>query len=378
MIKSIRSLTALFLLFFVALPNFAQRHRNSGLFLEMHGMQGLVLQSNDFVRGENRKEIPIKSFSATDLRLGWQSRGDKAWHHTHNLPYYGIGIHNIVFSKVEELGYPAALYFFFGAPFSRNTKSSFDYEFSFGLSHNWEPYDDVNNPFNLAIGSYRNAYIDAKVKYVRYLGKRMSLDAGFRFTHFSNGAMRFPNAGINLFAPFVGLRYNLIVRDPIPLENLKQQEVENKEELNIIVASGKRAVRNTDTPNHKMVSLVNISLEYLKPAGNIFKYGVGLDLGIDQNRNLTVDGDNVELASKHNQIFSSVAALGQFRANRLAVQAGIGYEFLNDGKIQFNSETYQRIGLRFYIHKHFFAGIAIKAKKFSRADYIEWSVGYSI
>ena len=297
---------ALFLLLSIALPSFAQRHRNSGLFLEMHGSQGLVLQSNDFVRGENRKETPIKSFSATDLRLGWQSRGDKAWHHTHNLPYYGIGIHNIVFSKVEELGYPAALYFFFGAPFSRNTKSSFDYEFSFGLSHNWEPYDNVDNPFNLAIGSYRNAYIDAKVKYVRYLGKRMSLDAGFRFTHFSNGAMKFPNAGINLFAPFVGLRYNVIAREPTPREHLRTQQIEPKEEFNIILASGKRSVKHTDTMNEHMVSLVNLSFEYLKPAGQKFKYGVGLDIGIDENRNIIVDGNDVELASTRNQVFSTV------------------------------------------------------------------------
>ena len=53
-------------------------------------------------------------------------------------------VNNIVFSNAEEIGYPAALYFFFGAPFYRKAKSSFDYEFSFGLSHNWKPYDRVD------------------------------------------------------------------------------------------------------------------------------------------------------------------------------------------------------------------------------------------
>ena len=373
-----RKLMLLSLLLSITLFSYAQRHRNSGLFIETHGTQGVVLQSNDFVRGENKKETPIRNFSASDLRIGWQTRGSKTWHHIHNMPYYGIGIHNIVFSNAEEIGYPAALYFFFGAPFYRNTKSSFDYEFSFGLSHNWEPYDNLDNPFNVAIGSYRNAYIDAKVKYVRYLGKRMSLDAGVRFTHFSNGAMRFPNAGINLFAPFVGLRYNLIVRDVMPLNQLETQTIKNEEEMNFILASGKRSVRNTTTPNLKMVSLINLSFEYLKPAGDIFKYGVGVDFGIDENRNLTVDGDNIEKAATEKQIFSSISAIGQFRANRLAVQAGIGYEFFNDSSFKLKKDTYQRIGLRFYLHKNFFAGIAIKAQSFSKADYIEWSIGYSM
>ena len=246
------------------------------------------------------------------------------------------------------------------------------------MSHNWKPYDVADNPFNVAIGSYRNAYIDGKIKYVRYLSKRISLDAGIRVTHFSNGAMKFPNAGINLFAPFVGLRYNVIAKDPIPREQLSTQELDQTNELNIIIASGKRSVKHTSTINEHMVSLVNLSFEYLKPAGNKFKYGMGLDIGLDQNRNLTIDGDYIELASKQRQVFSAVSVIGQFRANRLAVQAGIGYELFNNNKLYFSNDIYQRLGLRFYVHKHFFAGIAIKARSFNKADYIEWSIGYSI
>lgn len=378
MFKLIKQLIFLTLLLGVASPIFGQKYRNSGLFLETHQTQGIVIKSNDFVRGDNKDGLPIKDFSANDFRLGWQTRGSEAWHHSLNLPYYGIGIYNMVFSNEEEIGYPAALYFFFGAPFSRKEKSSFDYEFSFGLSHNWEPYDKVNNPFNLAIGSYRNAYIDAKIKYVWYFSKKFSLDAGFRATHFSNGAIRMPNAGINLFAPFVGLRYDLIAKDPVPFNQLQNKRVETTDEFNIIIASGKRSIKHTLTPNHQMASLLNVSLEYLTPASDIFKYGMGIDLGIDENRNLTIDGDNVELASKGKQVFSAVSVIGQFRAHRLGVQAGIGYELINNGKIYFSNDTYQRIGLRYYLFNHLFAGIAIKANNFSVADYIEWSLGYSI
>lgn len=371
-----------YLLFFTLLlglspPLFGQKYRNSGLYIETHFTQGKVLKSNDFVRGDNKIGLPISNFTATDLRIGWQTRGTEAWHHAHKLPYYGLGIHSMVFSNADEIGFPTAVYFFFGAPFSRKEKSSFDYEFSFGLSYNWKPYDEVNNPFNLAIGSYRNAFIDAKIKYVWYFSKKLSMDAGLRFTHFSNGAIRMPNAGINLFAPFVGLRYDLIPKDPRPFSELKSKHVNPTKEFNIIIASGKRSIKDTTTPNHQMASLLNVSLEYLKPAGDIFKLGMGIDFGFDENRNLTVDGDNVQLASKGRQVFSAVSAIGQFRANRLGVQAGLGYEFLNNGKFHFSNDTYQRIGLRYYLFKNIFAGIAIKANNFSVADYIEWSIGYS-
>lgn len=373
-----KHLIVLTLILCVVSSSYSQKYRNSGLFFETHLTQGKVLQSNDFVRGENKEGTPINDFSATDFRIGWQTRGSEAWHHVHNLPYYGIGIHSMVFSNADEIGYPAALYFFFGAPFSRREKSTFDYEFSFGLSHNWEPYDDINNPFNLAIGSFRNAYIDAKIKYVWYFSKKVSLDTGVRVTHFSNGAMRFPNAGINLFAPFVGLRYDIVAKDPVPRDHLKQKEIETTKEFNIYIASGKRAVKHTLTPNYQMASLLNLSLEYLEPAGSIFKYGIGLDVGIDQNRNLAIDGNIVDFASTKQQLFSALSVIGQFRANRLAVQMGIGYEMLNNGRFHFSNDIHQRIGLRFYLHRNLFAGIAIKANNFSKADYIEWSIGYSL
>ena len=365
------------LLLSIASTSYSQKYRNSGLFLETHLTQGGVLKSNDFVRGENRDGIPIKGFSATDFRIGWQTIGSKAWHHANRLPYYGLGIYNMVFSNAEEIGYPAALYFFFGAPFSRKEKSSFDYEFSFGLSHNWEPYDKVNNPFNLAIGSYRNAYIDAKIKYVWYFSKKVSSDAGIRVTHFSNGAMRHPNSGINLLGLFVGLRYDIITKDPIPLDQLETKKVEPTEEFNIYIASGKRSVKHTQNFNQQMASLLNVSLEYLVPAGSIFKYGMGVEMGIDQNRNVDIEGNVVDFASTKKQLFSAVSAIGQFRANRLAVQAGIGYEMINDGRFHFSNDISQRIGLRFYLFDHIIAGIAIKANNFSTADYIEWSLGYS-
>ncbi|MDD2475239.1 MAG: hypothetical protein PHI32_04905 [Dysgonamonadaceae bacterium] len=55
-----------------------------------------------------------------------------------------------------------------------------------------------------------------------------------------------------------------------------------------------------------------------------------------------------------------------------------GYEMLNNGKFHFSNDMHQRIGLRFYLYNHIIAGIAIKANNFSRADYIEWSLVYSL
>lgn len=356
---------------------FAQKNRNSGLFLEAQITQGGVIKSNAFVKGENKEGIPIDSYSATDLRVGWQTTGKQVWHHHHKLPYYGVGIHSLVFSNEEEIGYPNALYFFFGGPFSRKAKSSFDYEFSFGLSSNWKPYDAIDNPFNVAIGSYNNAYIDARIKHLWYFSKRFSLDTGIRVTHFSNGAIKLPNSGINLIAPTIGIRYDVVARNSKPVDPDELSENILTKEFNVIVASGKRSVRGTETPNQKMVELLNVSLEHLWPSGNKYKYGLGLDVGIDENRNLLIEGNEITIAGTSQQIFGGVSAIGQFRANRLGVQAEIGTEMYSSQEFHLPGNLYQRIGLRYYLFDNLITGINIKAKNFSVADYIEWSLGFS-
>lgn len=370
------TLTLLFLL--ISIFSFGQRNRNAGFFTEIHLTQGGVIKSNDFVRGENKEGKTIDNFSSTDLRFGWQTQGNELWHHDLQLPYFGLGLYNIVFSNEDEIGYPSAVYFFFGSPFARYKNSSLDYEFSFGLSYNWKPYDDINNPFNVAIGSYKNAYIDAQIKYVWYMSKRFTLDAGLRLTHFSNGAIRLPNKGINLIAPSLGIRYDIVPKTPYPFDEVKDQKRTISNELSFLFSSGKRSVRGTTTPNEHMASLFNVSVDYLIPTNNIFKYGFGLDFGLDESRNLLIDGNDITHPSITKQLFSGASVIGQFRAYRLGVQAGIGYEFFNDGKIYFTNQLYQRLGLRYYVYKDFFAGINIKARNFSVANYVEWNIGYTI
>ncbi len=370
-----RKLIAFTLMLTALSTAYSQKTGNFSLFIENVFSQGEVLKTNDFVRGLNQKGTPISDFTASDTRIGWQTKGTHQWHHLHNLPYYGIGFYNSLFSHKEEIGHPTALYFFFGGPFLSKPKSSFDYEFGFGLSSNWKPYDEIDNPFNLAIGSYMNAFIDLKMGYSWYVGKHFSLNAGLRLTHFSNGALRHPNSGINLASPFIGLRYDFISREDLlnSIPSPEQEELTNEFNINIVL--GERSVKHTTTRNIKSVSLKSVTLEYLKPTKGVFRYGFGLDVGIDENRWIAVNEDSVTLAPRKEQIFLGLAPIGQFRANRIALQAAFGYVVMSGG-VFVKNQFYQRVGIRYYLSKHLFAGIAIKATNFSKADYIEWSLGF--
>ncbi|MCL3780118.1 hypothetical protein EMN47_06910 [Prolixibacteraceae bacterium JC049] len=370
------SASTLFLLLIIAFSVQAQKKRETTFFTQIDISQGDVLKTNDFVSGINKKGFPINDFSSADIKLGWQTNGSKQWHHDLNLPYYGLGIQSTKFSLEEEIGYPTAVYFFFGGPFVKQQKYSFDYEFGFGISYNWKPYNKIDNPFNIAIGSHHNAYIDLRMAYSRYLSPEMRFIAGIHVTHFSNGAVRFPNKGMNMIAPFVGLRYHF--KAPQELAPTDIPKPLPSHEINLLYSTGKRSCDEIDDMNKYHFSLHNLSFEYLKVPSPIFRYGLGFDLSIDQHNFIEIDGNTVHKAPFRKQIVGGLTALGQFRANRLAIHAALGYELFGHEHNRLIKRLYQRLGLRVYTYKNMFLGVHIKAQNFSAADYIEWAIGFTI
>lgn len=356
--------------------SWGSEYKNCNLFIDVGAAQGEILKTNDYVRGKNQYGLPITDYSAGEIRFGWQTLGTKQWQRALLLPYYGIGLHSSYFVNEDYFGLPYSVYFFFGGPYRRKPKYSFDYEFSFGLSYNWNPYNTNDNPFNIAIGSKQNAYLDLRTFYSRIVFKRMEFQAGLRATHFSNGSTTFPNKGLNIISPFVNLRCHITQRKIYPSDN-KVEEHNPVSEFNILFTTGVRSVKHTKTFNSDYVGIMNLSLEYLKPAVKIWKYGLGLDIGIDQNKNLYIDGDYVKKAPVRDQFYLGSALLGQFRANNLAVQADLGMELISR-KYSFGKRFYQRIGMRYYVSRRVIAGVRVKAHKFSKANYIEWCLGYSL
>lgn len=365
-----------FLFNITATTLYAQKQKHSNLFIDFGLSQGEILKTNEYVKGKNMYGLPISDYSSADIRVGWQTLGIKQWQQELLLPYYGIGLHLSYFNTEDYFGYPNSLYFFFGGSFLKKTIHSFNYEYSFGMSDDWRPYDKEKNPFNVAISSSQNAYVDLRLYYSRLLFKRIEVQAGIRATHFSNGSTSYPNMGLNIISPFVNMRYPLTQREIPSYSKIEQHK--SKEEINILISTGRKVVNKIQVPYSIYAGLMNLSLEYLWSPKSIWKYGLGLDMGFDENRNIKVDGNRMRKAPVKEQFFMGNTILGQFRANNLAVQADVGLELFVKGYNKFSQRLYQQIGLRYYVRRKLIIGVGIKARNFSQADYIEWSIGYRI
>ena len=108
----------------------------------------------------------------------------------------GVGFYSSTFNN-EDVGEPNAFYYFFKMPFSfpSQKRLAFTYGAAFGLSYNFNPFDELDNPTNIFIGSYRNYYVHLEANVLYHVAPKFTIDAAIGFKHFSNGSFSLPNAG---------------------------------------------------------------------------------------------------------------------------------------------------------------------------------------
>lgn len=173
-----------------------------------------IIPTNPFLAGENYTRAPLSTSLSAHLKYSFQPQFNTLANQIYGGAYQGIGLAYYSFGNRKELGDPVALYLFQGARIARLThRLSINYEWNFGISSGWNPYDSEKNPNNVMVGSKVNAYLNAGLYLSWMLSSQVDLTSGITLTHFSNGNTSFPNAGLNAVGLKVGLAYTFNSKD---------------------------------------------------------------------------------------------------------------------------------------------------------------------
>ena len=169
-----------------------------------------VFPTNPFLQGENERWTPIQTSFAAHLKYSFKFRPNTCADRIYGGAYQGFGISATTFGDKRQLGDPVTFYLFQGARIVQfNPRLSLNYEWNFGISAGWQPYDNDYNSYNGAVGSRMNAYINAGIYLNWAFSRYFDLIIGGDATHFSNGNTKFPNAGVNTTGAKIGIVYNI-------------------------------------------------------------------------------------------------------------------------------------------------------------------------
>ena len=359
-------------------------------FLTAKGEAGMIINTNDFLDGLNAKGEPLKRFSAYTLGVGWQTSGKREWERIHNLPSFGVSLYTAKLDYDDEIGQPISLFGFYKGTMWRGGAHSLKYNIDLGLAFNWKDFNKNTNPYNITIGSPVTVHLGLAIEYNYIIAQRLIVGVGAGATHFSNGAMRKPNKGLNLVSPYVRLSYLMSRPQSVTLS----PDYGRKKGHELFAAFGMGMKRSEcDTVAYPQLDheiqmgakymMSSFQLGYLRQYGHKGKFGAGLSVIYDEwlGSSLRPLIDDVEVIKGD---VGKRFTLGGFVAHellidRLCVHVQLGAYFLTpDGIEQSKPKFFQRAGVKYLLPWNTFVGVNIYAHKLSKADFIEWNVGYRI
>lgn len=361
-------------------------------FVTLNGTVGMVFATNDFVSGENK----IPYYTSCAFKYGVSARGDSWQDIVYGMPYYGVGVYSANILRKKDLGLPFSVYLFQGATFKRfNPRLALNYEWNLGMSFNWKPYDPFDNPENIALGSSTNVHVALNAYLNWTLSRYVDVHLGAGFTHFSNGASKLPNKGLNMVAPFVEISYNFN-REPLNpsmQSKIKVPKVEPHIDYDILfIATSRQKKFNEEDTNlaspyvDKNFKVFSLSYATLFVRSHKYKWGPSLELVYDESsgakawRELNpADGemyDRIKLGNAAKRFSAGLSVKGEMVLPRLSLFAQIGYNLLHGNKDDYR--LYQIVGAKVYVTDNIFGAFGIRAARFGKAQYLYWSIGYTI
>jgi hypothetical protein len=303
------------------------------------------------------------------------SKPDNKFSSLYRFPKYGFGVYVGSFNN-RNIGYPMAFFGWIEVPFryyKQSHKFSFGYGGEFGLACNFNPYQRISNPTNVFLGS-SGSYILGAYLYADYhVNKYVLIGISIGFRHFSNGAWKQPNIGVNIFSPTISLKGK--IDNPLPVQHgdLQLPKYTQRWKWGGKLVFGRKQ-NGLAIPYYYKV-LTGITL--LKQISYKYSIGAGLEttFSIGKKDDLTLRTSWRDIVSP-----SVVGCWEWFISENFVVPIDIGVYLLPKNSINNEKyQTYARIGIRYYFTHKFWAGITVKGHSNvinTVADFSEIGIGY--
>lgn len=348
-----------------------------------------IFPTNPFLKHENRTGQPIDLALSGHFRYSFQFRPGSTPDRIYGGAYQGLGVAYYDFQRPDELGNPVAIYLFQGARIARLApRLTFDYEWNFGLSFGWVPYDYDTNPANKMMGSRLNAYLNVDFLLKWRIMRQVDLSAGLVLTHFSNGNTKFPNAGLNSIGARAGLAYNFGRTTPeiAPYRSGPAFPRHVSYDLVLFGAWRRKGIEIGDkqyaAPDAYTVVGFNFAPMY--NFGYKFRAGVSLDGVYDASANVLPANTINEVGSSFEietvdpgfdrQIALGISARGEFVMPYFQIGIGMGVNVLHKGGDL--KAFYQMLTLKVAVTHSSFVHIGYSLRDFHMPNFLMLGVGY--
>lgn len=366
------------------------------------------------------------------------SDGSKQWQKDFNMPDLGFALQVLDLGNPEITGQMISLYPYINIPMVNSEKIRFNAKMGMGAAFATKPCDldaAIADPraikqkaadYNFAIGGVFNFAISAGLNIEVPVHKNVSLTADVMYNHISSASTSQPNAGLNMFNGYLGLKYlfneELEIRNEeysIPNSSFHIPNLMKRWSGEVILSGGVKKLYYKD---EKYFGTASLNVEGYYHTCRQHRIGLGLDLFYDGAYAQTVAQDasgkyywtreNTQFGRTFtpNNNFENKLRLGLNIANELTIgKVGIFFHFglylydpvknmepggeilqaLNSGETpkkkgfiypyhidKEDGWNYFRIGAKYHFTEHFLVNLSFKTH-LQKVEFFELGVGYA-
>ncbi len=317
-------------------------------------------------------------YPAIEFSIQKQTWGKHRWESEYAYPLVGVSVWYSALGGFEEIGSAFAVYPFINFPLVRGEEQSLNFRLGLGLGYLTNHFDRLDNYKNYAIGSHLNVAGSLYLEYRQKWGKIVTLSAGMGLTHFSNGAIKTPNYGLNILTANIGV--SAFLGRPNPkgsskvLPELYPYEFDGKRYLEVNFAFSMGTKDMTQQLGQRfMVYLIYTNL--MKRISYKSKLGIGLDLSYDGSDKAVMEWYGQPIENEWQVLRPGVNIGYELMLSRLSFLFQYGFHLA--GAERKEGDMYQRLTLKFLITKSVFANVVLNSH-FGKAEYIAFGLGYKL
>lgn len=357
------------LLLLVAQISYAQQSAKYSYSLGAEVSRGIIYRHHETI-GQLIKGLPL----GLELSLRKRTYGAKAWEANYGYPDVDFKISYYDLKNKEQLGEILALSTGMGFHLLRSFPSKHDIQFYFGMgvAYATNPYDKDSNNLNNVMSSRLSYNGNLKLTYHYQFGERINVGTGLKITHFSNGAIKLPNLGLNIVSVNFVASYKLSSGTPeyTPIPSIIK--LDKRVRIGAVLrlgwaessppGSGVKPVYALGFVVQKRVSIKSLLEAGLEGFANkAIEYEVTHGHSFDGD---TLDYRRVGVMFGH-----------QLVVNKLTFVTQLGYYLYKP--YYPNERLYTRLGLNYYFTDNVYVGFSLKTH-YAVAEVIEYSIGFRL
>lgn len=344
-------------------PSFGQSY------LQFQSSNGHMIAGTDALRAIQGWPNIYKLDYATVLRT-------KEYHRYLNNPLAGVSLTYIDHDHVAT-GKSLSISGFLQPSIISSGRHDFAGRVSVGLSYVENPFDEIDNPLQQAIGSNLNFFAEGQLIFTYNLSSRFGLNIVSGITHISNAARILPNTGFNILSVGLGVRYKLFEEsmDMVPRFNNPHLEYSlGGFSHYAFIRGGFKSIRNLDNQVFPALGL-NYTLAYRYHALGSFSGGLDIDYNEGFVQERIAHNEAIVQYIPFESWRWAIAAGHELHMNRLSLITQ--YAVYLKRPHPTHRHTYQRYGLKYHLTDKTVIAATLRAHA-GRTDYMEWTIGRKI